>query len=252
MHSIKFELKVKKQIKCDDSTISSYINGHSKIKHKKTPLMIEDPVKVFEELVIPRAEVVAIGAYSYIMSARIRVKTYIGRYCSIARNVVIGEPNHPIDWLSTSPIQYNHLDKWGWHSSMKDFVAEDIPKNKEWKIFGKRVEIGNDVWIGDGVQILRGVNIGSGAIVAAGAVVTKYVPPYAIVGGVPAKIIRYRFNEETVAKLLELQWWNLNPKHLSGLKFSEPLNIIKHLDKLKQTENLEYLNKEYVLIDKQE
>ena len=249
----KYDCKVKKTIESANlEEINKHINGYPKIKHnKKTSILIEEPVKIYESINIPNSEALIIGAYSYIMSARVRVKTYIGRYTSIARDVVIGEPNHPLTWLSTSPMQYNFKDKWGWHESLENFEGEDIPKKDYAKIFGKRVEIGNDVWIGDGVQILRGVKIDDGAIVAAGAVVTKYVPPYAIVGGVPAKIIRYRFDEETRARLLKLQWWNYHPKHLSGLKFSKPLEAIKALEsKIKSDEKLELLKQEYILIEK--
>lgn len=251
---LKYECQIKKTLESKDiENINKCINGYMKIKHnKKTSILVEEPVKIYESLNIPNAEAVILGAYSYMMSARIRVKTYIGRYTSIARNVVIGEPNHPITWLSTSPIQYNHKDKWGWHESLKDFEAEEIPKKDYAKIFGKRVEIGNDVWIGDSAQVLRGVKINDGAIVAAGAVVTQDVPSYAIVGGVPAKIIRYRFDEETRVRLLKLQWWNYHPKHLSGLKFSKPLEAIKVLEEKIKNDNgtLIKLKQEYILIEK--
>ena len=251
---VKFECEVKQILKSTNNkqTIDTIIRGYEKIKHNKnTSILIEEPVKIYETVNIPNAEALIIGAYSYIMSARIRVKTYVGRYVSIARNVVIGEPNHPITWLSTSPIQYNHKDKWGWHQSLQDFKGEMIPKKDYAKIFGKRVVIGNDVWIGDSVQILRGVKIDDGAIVAAGSVVTKYVPPYAIVGGVPARIIRYRFDEETIARLLKLQWWNLHPKYLSGLTFSNPMETIKILEKkIKNEQNIEKLIQQYTLIEK--
>ena len=251
---VKYECLVKKQLASDETElIKKYIRGYEKIKHKKsTSILIEEPVKIYESINIPKSEALIIGAYSYLMSGRIRVKTYIGRYTSIARDVVIGEPNHPIDWLSTSPIQYNYKEKWGWHKSLENFTEEKTPSKKDWdNIIGRRVEIGNDVWIGDSVKILRDVKIDDGAIVAAGAVVTKYVPPYAIVGGVPAKIIRYRFDERTRARLLKLQWWNYHPKYLSGLKFSKPLEAIKVLeDRLQDVNMPEKLKKEYILIEK--
>ena len=251
---VKLECKVKKIVSSKDTElIKQYICGYENIKYnKKTMLLIEEPVKIFQSLDIPMADGVIIGAYSYIMSSRIRVKTYIGRYVSIATDVVIGEPNHPIEWLSTSPIQYNHEEKWGWHESLKDFKEEIIPKKDYAKIFGKRVIIGNDVWIGSGVTILRGVTIGDGAIVGAGAVVAKNIPPYAIVGGVPAKIIRYRFNQETISKLLKLQWWDYHPKYLSGLKFSDHIETIKKLEKKFENTQppIEKLKSEYILIEK--
>jgi virginiamycin A acetyltransferase len=119
----------------------------------------------------------------------------IGRYCSIAENVTIllgGE--HKPDWLTTFPFG----------------ELLNTPPSDEHKIGASKgdVTIGNDVWIGMYSIILSGVTIADGAIVAAGSVVTKNVPPYAVVGGNPAKLIRFRFPDETISRMLEIAWWN--------------------------------------------
>ncbi len=119
----------------------------------------------------------------------------IGAFTSIATNVNISLGNHPTDRVSTHPFFY--LKEFGFRDDSRMEVA---PK-------GGPVTIGHDVWIGRDVTILTGITIGHGAVIAAGAVVVKDVPPYAIVGGVPGKLIRYRFDEPTIEKLLESAWW---------------------------------------------
>lgn len=119
----------------------------------------------------------------------------IGSFVSIANGVVLGGGRHPMEWAGMSPVFYEGRDsvraKFSTH-------ARAAPK---------RVIIGHDVWIGRSAIVLPGVEIGSGAVVGAGAVVTKSVPPYAIVAGNPARLIRFRFAEGIVARLLATQWW---------------------------------------------
>ena len=145
------------------------------------------------------------GRYSYCGPDCQIVNSEIGAFTSISDHVFIGAAEHPTDWLSTSPVFQNAR-----HSGPKKRFAEfDMPKSA--KTF-----IGNDVWIGHGVSIKQGVKIGDGAVIGMGAVVTKDVPPYAIVGGVPARVIKYRFSESVIEKLMKMQWWNWQDDRISG------------------------------------
>lgn len=137
----------------------------------------------------------------------------IGRYCSINGTAKIWN-NHSLDCVTTSPI----LDQvqfypWEKHDERRELVKkygthrENAKFDNSFIRDNRPVVIGNDVWVGAYVSILPGVRIGDGAVIAAGAVVTRNVEPYAIVGGVPAKTIRYRFDEEMIRKLLEVKWW---------------------------------------------
>lgn len=169
-----------------------------------------------------------IGAYTYFRGGAISSLQGIGRYCSIAPGVEIGPGNHPTSFLSTHPFQYGASGFSFW-PDIADFdhrglaVPQDVHK-------GAPI-IGNDVWIGTGAVISRGVKVGDGAVVAAGAVVTKDVPPYAIVAGVPAKILRMRFPDDIIQELLALQWWKYTPKSLEGVPFD---NIRAAIDEIKR------------------
>lgn len=149
----------------------------------------------------------SLGRMSYVAEASRIGFTDIGAFSSIGPNVLLGGlGHHPVDRLSTHPAFYSSRLQAGATFSSVDSI-EELP----------RVTIGSDVWIGAGSIVLDGINIGDGAIIAAGAVVAKDVPPYAIVGGVPARIIRYRFDEETINALLGWRWWDLDNNQLQSL-----------------------------------
>jgi len=137
-----------------------------------------------------------IGSYTYIGANTNITRTNIGRYCSIANNVSIGQGEHSLDRVSTSARFY-------------DAAWETLTAGES--------EIGSDVWIGVDAVILRGVRIGIGAVVAANAVVTKDVPAFAIVAGVPARHIRYRFDDEKCKTILESRWWEAEHAEALGM-----------------------------------
>lgn len=141
----------------------------------------------------------SIGRYSYIGINSWIVNAEVGQFCSIATDVNIGLAEHTIDYLSTSPIFTEKINGTG-YSWVKQNLINPTP----------RTYIGNDVWIGYRALIKSGIKIGNGAIVGAGAVVTKNIPPYAIVAGVPAKIIRYRYSQKVIDRLGKLNWWEMD------------------------------------------
>lgn len=161
---------------------------------------------------------VKLGDYSYIGGHSIVHNTSFGKYCSVASGCMIGLGIHPTNHLSTHPVFYTHRESF-WQS------VTQAPLVEEYKI----IKIGHDVWIGTNAIIRDGIEIGTGSIIAAGAVVTHDVPPYAIVGGVPAKILRYRFDEETIKELLESKWWEKMPITLQKLSTWNVSRFLKQI-----------------------
>ncbi len=148
-----------------------------------------------------------IGKYSYTNERTTIINTKIGNYCSISWNVTIGAPEHPLDRFTTHPITYS--EKYQNSVGLLHKGFDQHPRGT--------TEIGHDVWIGANVIIRSGTRIGTGAVIGAGSVVTKDVPPYAIVAGVPAKIIRFRFPEDVRKALLRSRWWEKDPTELKEI-----------------------------------
>ena len=148
-----------------------------------------------------------LGDYSYIAKNSSVSNCIIGKFCSIGPNFCCGLGLHPINGISTAPMFYS-MAKQNSVTLCKENKVEE----------SKLTIIGNDVFIGANVTVLDGVKIADGAVVGAGAVVVDDIPPYAIAVGVPAKVVKYRFDEKTIATLLEKRWWDGTEEELQKVE----------------------------------
>jgi virginiamycin A acetyltransferase len=172
------------------------------------------------------SSLVSVGNASYgtinVINHSVNYKLSIGHYCSIGPDVlfvVCGD--HRMDTVSTYPFMVRYLGEKYEATSKGDII------------------VGDDVWIGTRVTILSGVKIGQGAVICAGAIVNRDVPPYAIVGGTPAKVIRKRFDEDKIKKLLQIDYSNLTPETIKSNKdiFCEPFDDVTKLEHLPRRDN---------------
>lgn len=188
--------------------------GFSVVRSEMSDCKLSEKSKLYDPYYLHHVE---LGDYSYISKNGNISYCQIGRYCSIGSNFVCGLGIHPAHGVSTSPMFYSTNCQNGYTVCNENKIVEH-----------RNVVIGNDVWIGANVTVLDGVEIGDGAIIGAGAVVTKDIPPYGIAVGVPAKVIRYRFDEDTREGLLSRKWWlNENDQELVERYFFDVDKFLK-------------------------
>lgn len=174
--------------------------GYSLVRSEKADCSLGNHTKVYPPFFLHH---VTLGDYSYIASNAQISNCVIGKFCSIGPNCCCGLGIHPTNGISTSPMFYSTARQNGISLCSENKVVES-----------KETVIGHDVFIGANVTILDGVTIGDGAVVGAGAVITKDIPPYAIAVGVPAKVVKFRFDNETIEKLLQNPWWDKGGEEL--------------------------------------
>lgn len=169
---------------------------------KGEKVTIEENVVAEQYSTMPYKNFSSVGAFSF-PTCHFTGNVNIGRFCSIANNVKIMGGNHPMNRFTTHMLTYNgNFDKF----AKAEFDSEWVLK--PFNTAPKNPVIGHDVWIGNDVVLKGGIIIGDGAIIAANSVVTKDVPPYAVVAGVPARVMKYRFEADVINQLLKLKWWD--------------------------------------------
>jgi acetyltransferase-like isoleucine patch superfamily enzyme len=175
-----------------------------------------------------------IGSFSYTWSG-LPPEITIGRYCSIAHSVRVIDPNHPLSFVSTSSFSYDTgFGPFG--ACLRDNGVGLRSRQVESRAGRNDLPvIGNDVWIGQDVLLARGITLGTGCVIGAGSVVTKSVPPYAIVGGNPAKLIRMRFDDGVIERLLASRWWRYKVSDIGPLSIDDPERFMDQLEVLRSS-----------------
>lgn len=188
---------------------------------------LEPYCHIFGGYALPRR----MGAFSYALS-QLPTHVGVGRYASIASGVEFLESEHPTRWATTSPFSYSPYGLEGVKEYLREQGATSFILHPAAEFQPGPVTLGHDVWVGQGAMFAGGVTVGDGAIVAARAVVTRDVPPYAIVAGVPARVIRLRFPEPLIERLSALAWWRFGPDVLQPLDVRDPSLFADRLEAL--------------------
>lgn len=188
----------------------------------------EARIERYSQVNVGRVLPLALGAFSYSHSAA-NVGLKIGRYCSLSWRVDVLEGDHPMDWATTSPVTHDPRDIRGLSLYLNDIGAEQYQLHKTGKVL-EPATLGHDVWVGSDALIKRGVTVGHGAVIGAGSIVTRDVPPYAIVAGTPARILRYRFPEAVIERMLAAAWWRFGPDRIQPLDPRDPTAFLDRIE----------------------
>lgn len=169
--------------------------------------------------------VFSMGSFSYTWSP-LPIDTRVGRYTSIARNVTTLGFRHPMEWASTSSFTYD--DDFIIFSSFQESEGTkfQVQKRPEAEL---EIVIGHDVWIGTGAVLKPGITIGHGSVIAANSVVVKDVPPYSVVGGNPARIIKQRFDNNIINRMLDIAWWDYKYTDFADVDIKDPAQFCKEI-----------------------
>lgn len=198
------------------------VSGGLHSLHKRSTLRLEEGVSLGNMIIEPKN--LKIGAHTYIRSdCVLTAVSSIGRFCSIGTGCVIGQEKggHPSTWLSSHPFQYTNT------GLTYDPEISDVT-------------IGHDVWIGHSAMIMEGVTVGTGAIIATRSVVAHDVPPYAVVAGLPAKVVKYRHTPEMISQLLNSKWWDCEIDSLRDLPLNDPNAALPMLKELRKEKPARY------------
>lgn len=210
----------------------NYGDAENKLVNVVSSVYAEEFSRIHENSLAWGGEGVSIGAFSYLVPGAIVPYTSIGRYCSIATGVRVMSPGHPIDRVTTSTWTYGG----NINNIVKEAYGVEIKQNRNLKKNEKTI-IGNDVWIGEFAVVKSGVTIGDGAVVAAQSVVTKDVPPYSIVAGNPARVVKYRFDQEIIENLQSSKWWCASPAVLASISMLDPVGFLCELSSVYEEAN---------------
>lgn len=225
---MKLIVTLKNISECMKATIRSAIS-RAEWKERNPTCQIHADVRLDERSVIGSYCVLfrnvtvinsVIGDHTYVQENSIVNESEVGKYCSLAMGVSVGLPQHSIIGVSSHPAFY-----------LRNTPLAKTYSDQDMVVVSKKTFIGPDVWIGQNAIIMNGLQVGIGAVIGAGAVVTHDVPAYAVVGGVPAKIIKYRFDEKIRNDLQESNWWNMPEKWMDDnyRLFHDPLKLLECL-----------------------
>ncbi|AMR81406.1 CatB-related O-acetyltransferase [Cupriavidus nantongensis] len=233
IESLAIKLKIH-HIVCQRNAFASVQLGFGK---RSKPIILEPHLELRAGLI----DADEVGAFTYLGGdgSSFRHVARIGRFCSIAGGIQTGQMEHPTDMLSMHSMLYGNWSKvWegspevaAYYSENQALVAKAMSAaGASIASRSTKIEIGNDVWIGYGALIRRGVKIGDGAVIGSRAVVTKDVPPYAVVGGTPAKVLKYRFPPDVVERLMALRWWDYGLRGLNGIDITDLPGCIDRIE----------------------